>query len=167
MPAVGAPRSFENKFTFSIEIDGVAHAGFNKCGPIKVTVDKVEHREGGSLIPNKSPGLVNWDDVTLERGAVAADSDLYEWIEQVVDSAQGVATNTGEAAGLGLNDNEYKRNFDVVKRDWDGTIVGRVRVFGAWPVDYTFGEWDNDSSEKTIEMVTLTYDYAKRISGQV
>lgn len=164
MAAVGAPRSFENKFAFTVEVDGVTHAGFNKCSEISAEFDKVEHREGGSLIPNKSPGLLNWADVTLERGAVIADSDLYDWFEETGDSAQGVAINAGEASGLGLNDNDYKRNFDVVKRDRNGAELGRVRVFGAWITKYVFGEWDNDTSEKTIEMVTLAIDYAKRIS---
>lgn len=153
MPVVGAPRSFENKFTFTIEIDGVTHAGFNKCSAIEVEVDKVEYREGGSLIPSKTPGLVNFTDITLERGAVSDDSDLYDWFTDVVDAA----------ADSGLQDDAYKRNLTLVVRDRDGQVLKRWRIVNAWPTKFTGGEWDNSTSEKTVEMVTLTYDSFRRI----
>lgn len=154
MPAVGAPRSFENKFAFTIEIDNVAHAGFNKMSELSKEHEVVAYREGGSLIPHKSPGLVTYADVTLERGAVASDSDLYDWMETVSD----VAANEGAV------DDDYKRNLDVVVKDRDGTVIKRWRLYNAWPNKFVAGEWDNDASEKTIEMVTLSYDYFKRIA---
>lgn len=165
MPAVGAPRSFENKFAFTVEVDGVAHAGFNKCSAIKASIAVIEHNEGGSLIPNKSPGRVTWDNVTLERGAVAADSDLYDWFRQTVDSSRGLATNAAGASGVGDNDYDYKRTFDLVVRDRDGSILKRWRVVGAQVASYEAGDWDNDADEKTMEKLELAIDYAERILG--
>jgi hypothetical protein len=34
-------------------------------------VANVQYHEGGSLIPNKSPGRLTFSDVTLERGATS------------------------------------------------------------------------------------------------
>lgn len=153
MPVVGAPRSFENKFAFTVEIDGITHAGFNKCSELSVEVEKVEYREGGSLIPSKSPGLVNFTDITLERGAVADDSDLYTWFESTVDAA----------ANTGLVDDAYKRNLTLSVRDRDGSVIKRWRITNAWPQKFSAGEWDNTASEKTIEMVVLTYDSFRRL----
>ena len=153
MAVAGAPRSFEDKYKFTVEINGVAHAKFNKCSELSAELDKIEYREGGDLRPTvKDPGLLNFTDVTLERGAVAIDSDLYDWFEETVD----YATNTGAVGPT------FKRDFDIVARDRDGTELKRWRCTNAWPVKFTAGEWDNDASEKTVEMITLTYDGFKR-----
>src|SRR5512145_3080631 len=112
MTIVGNPRSFHKKFKFIIEIDGVASAGFQKCSELSVEVAKVEYYEGGSLIPNKSPGRLTFADVTLERGATS-DEDLFDWFADVADAS----------SGLGLIDPDYKRNLDIVQQDRDGQTL--------------------------------------------
>jgi hypothetical protein len=49
--------------------------GFQKASELSVEVANVQYFEGGSLIPNKSPGRLTFSDVTLERGATQ-DRDL-------------------------------------------------------------------------------------------
>ena len=56
MAVIGNPRSFHKKFKFIVEIDDIGHAGFQKCSELSVEVANVQYFEGGSLIPNKSPG---------------------------------------------------------------------------------------------------------------
>ncbi|MCA9528640.1 MAG: phage tail protein, partial [Myxococcales bacterium] len=56
MAVIGNPRSFHKKFKFIVEIDDIGHAGFQTCSELSVEVANVQHFEGGSLIPNKSPG---------------------------------------------------------------------------------------------------------------
>jgi phage tail-like protein len=143
----GTPRSFHKKFKFVIEIDNVAHAGFNKCSELEAEIGKIEYREGGSLIPDKSPGLVTVSDLTLERGA-ANDDDLYNWWLQVVDIQ----------ANAGLKDPQYKRNLDIVQLDRDGDELRRWGVTGAWPTKFTAGDWDNDAEENVIEKMIVTID---------
>ncbi len=70
--------------------------------------------EGGSLIPNKSPGRLTFSDVTLERGATE-DRDLFDWFQDVAITS----------SGLGLTDVNYKRNLDVVQQDRDGVTLRR------------------------------------------
>ncbi len=99
MSIIGNPRSFHKRFKFVVEIDSVKHAGFQKCSELSVEIANVQYYEGGSLIPNKSPGRMTFPDVTLERGATQ-DRDLFDWFQQVANLA----------SGLGLNDIDYKRN---------------------------------------------------------
>jgi phage tail-like protein len=148
MPVIGNPRTFHKKFKFIVEIDGVASAGFQKCSELSVEVANVQYYEGGSLIPNKSPGRLTFADVTLERGATS-DKDLFDWLTQVADAA----------ANAGLNEPEFKRNLDIVQQDRDGSTLRRWSLTGAWPVKFVAGDWDNEADENVIESVTLTYDF--------
>ncbi|MDC0714244.1 phage tail protein [Stigmatella sp. ncwal1] len=148
MTVIGSPRSFHKRFKFVVEIDSVASAGFQKCSELSVEVANVQYFEGGSLIPNKSPGRLTFSDVTLERGATQ-DHELFDWFQDVVHTA----------SGLGLPDSLYKRNLDIVQQDRDGTTLRRWSLARAWPVKFVAGEWDNESDENVIESVTLTYDF--------
>jgi phage tail-like protein len=148
MPIIGNPRSFHKRFKFVVEIDSVKHAGFQKCSELSVEIANVQYYEGGSLIPNKSPGRMTFPDVTLERGATQ-DRDLFDWFQQVANLA----------SGLGLNDIDYKRNFDIVQQDRDGSTLRRWSITNAWPVKFVAGEWDNEADENVIESVTLSFDY--------
>ncbi len=154
MPILGSPRRFHAKHRFLVEIDsGVAWAGFAKCSELSVEAAKVEYFEGGSLIPNKSPGRLTFSDVTLERGATQ-DHDLFDWFQDVAVTS----------SGLGLVDPFYKRNLDIVQQDRDGTTLRRWSLAQAWPTKFVAGEWDNDSDENVIESVTLTYDYFELVA---
>lgn len=152
MPITGAPRIFEDRFSFIVEIDGIASAAFQTCSELSAEIDKVEYREGGRKQPFKSPGLVNFTDVTLERGAVAEDSDLYDWFEECASIVE-------EA---GVIETAFRRNFDIVVKDRDGTPLKRWRCVDAWVMKFVAGDWDNNASEKTIESVTLTFDSFER-----
>lgn len=152
MPETGAPRVFEDKFDFIIEIDGVAHVGFAKCSELAYEIEKTSYREGGRKQPFKSPGLVNYDDITIERAAVASDSDLYDWAEEC-------AAIVREG---GVIEPGFRRTFDIVALDRNGTPLKRWRCESAWVTKFVGGEWDNDASEKTMEKVTICFDRFQR-----
>ena len=142
MAIIGQPRSFHKRFKFLCEADGLGHSGFQKCSELSVEVASVQYFEGGSLIPNKSPGRLTFSDVTLERGATQ-DHELFVHM----------------SSGLGLPAILYKRHLDIVQQDRDGTTLRRWSLAHAWPVKFVAGEWDNESDENVIESVTLTYDF--------
>lgn len=148
MPVIGNPRVFQKKFAFVVEIEGVSSAKFTKCGPIEMEIAKVEQWEGGSLIPDKSPGRVTVTDVTLERGVANGDSDLYQWWLDVVRIS----------ANSGLTGAAYKRPVDILNLDRDGTLLRRWLLNNAWPMKLNAGDWDNEADENVIESLTLTYD---------
>ena len=154
MAVVGQPRIIEDKHLFEIRIKGVTHAGFQKCSEISWEFDTIVYREGSSLIASaKDPGLLNFDPVTLERGAVSADSDLYDWSKEVANAA----TNTG------LENPKFKRTVDLVIKNRAGGREVIWRLYNAWPKRTSIGDRDNEASEKVIASTVLEYDYAKRI----
>lgn len=146
MTILGTPRIFHKKWKFVIEIGGVRFAGFRTCGEIAINVAKIEHSEGGALIPDKSPGRVTVPDVELTRGATD-DNDLYDWMQEVV------------GADSLLDEPLFKRTLDVVQLNRRGIPLKRWTLVNAWPIAFTGGDWDNEADENTIEKVTLAYDY--------
>lgn len=154
MATIGTVRSFHKKFKFVVEIDGIAAnvtgggTGFQKCSELSVEVAKVEYSEGGSLIPDKSPGRLTYSDVTLERGSTNS-QEMYDWFKSVADGASNV----------GLLDAQYKRQVDIVQQDRDGSTLRRWRLYNAWPMKFVAGDWDNEADENVIEQVVLTYDF--------
>lgn len=159
MPVIGNPRTFHKKFKFVVEIDGIVSAGFRTASELSVEVAKVEYYEGGSLIPDKSPGRLSFTDVTLERGATT-DRDLFDWMEQVADAAAAAGPpREGVGSGSGLVEPAFKRMLDIVQLERDGSTLRRWRLHGAWPQKFVAGDWDNEADENVIESVTLTYDF--------
>lgn len=149
---VGSPRTFNKKFSFLFSIDGFNWAGFSKCSEFKTTVAEIKHYEGGTLLAQKSAGRAEFAPITLERGAVTGDVDMYLWMSEVISGP----TN------LGLKEIAYKRTGDLVQLDRDGEILKRYSVFGAFPTEFVAGEWDNGADENVIEKLVLAYDYFVR-----
>ena len=147
MPVLGTPKSFAQKFAFSIEIDGLVAASFSSCSELSVEAAKVEHWEGGRLIPYKTPGRLTFADITLERGSTR-DRAFYDWMNQVADAA----------SGLGLPTPLFKKNLDIVSLDRDGSTLRRWSLYNAWPTKLVAGAWDNASDDVVIESIILTYD---------
>jgi phage tail-like protein len=145
---LGNPRTFHKRFKFVVEIDGFASAGFQKCSELSVEVANVQYHEGGSLIPNKSPGRLSFSDVTLQRGATN-DLDMFRWFSEVAQTA----------SGLGQVEPAFKRNLDIVQQERDGSTLQRWQLTNAWPTKFVAGEWDNESDENVIQSLTLTYDF--------
>lgn len=139
------------KAKFVVEIDGIAYAGFMKCSELSVETAKLERWEGGAPIPIKMPGRQTFPDITLERGA-SDDEDLFNWFESVSDTVTG-------RASIGVS---FKRDLDIVQYNFDGSVGLRYSLFGAWPMKYVAGDWDNSADEYVIEKVTLCFDYWKR-----
>lgn len=149
MAVLGEARKIHSRFKFVIEIDGVASAGFQSCTEISAEFQTQEYFEGGAMIPSKQPTRLAFTDVTLERGAVSGDTDLYDWFLETAEAA----------ANAGLPSPEYKRNLDIVQLDRDNAELRRWSLFGAWVKKFLAGEFDNTSDDPTIESVVLAYDY--------
>lgn len=152
MPSViGTNRSYHDKFKFILEISGFRYAGFSKCSELSAELATIEHHEGGVLIPNKSPGRLTYAPITLERGATD-DLDMFGWFQECANAAAGVG-------GIGLVDDQYKRNAEIIQLNRDDSVRRRWSIRRAWPKKFVAGDWDNGSDEKVIEQLVLEYDY--------
>ena len=123
-------------FKFSIEIDDVGHAGFQKCSELSVAVANIQYFEGGSLIRNKRPGRLTFAAVTLGRGATQ-DRDLLDWLQDVAITS----------SGLGLTVVNYKPNLDIVQQDRYRTTLRRWSLSRAWRVKIVAGDRVNEADE--------------------
>lgn len=162
--AIGKARSYHKKFKFVVEIDGFLFAGFQKCSAIEMEIAVVEQNEGGTLIPNKSPGRVKVTNVTLTRG-VTDDQDMFAWFKEVADLAGDAGGGAG-GRGSGKKEPDFKRHLDVVQLDRDGSELKRWSLSNAFPVKFNAGEWDNDADENTIESMELAYDVPDTVAVQ-
>lgn len=152
MGVVGQPRSYDKKFLFAVEIDGLEVAWFETCSSLEAEVGVVEQHEGGGInVADQSPGKVKFPAVTLGVGATD-NTELYDWWLQVVDAE----ADTGEP------DDDYKKQAAIVQKDRDGSEKRRFTLYKAWPSKYKAGEWDAKAEENVIEEITLTYLYFDR-----
>lgn len=155
MGVVGNPVKFHKKFSFVVEIEDVDLADFTKCSDLEAEIAKVEQWQGGTLIPDKSPGRVTISDITLERGVADGDSDLYSWWLDVVRVS----------ANQGLPTAGYKRPVGIITLDRDATILRRWPLDNCWPTKMVVGQWDNEADENQVESLTFTFDSFDLIEG--
>jgi phage tail-like protein len=81
------------QFNFLVDLGTGAtdgpQAGFQECGPIGMSVDVIEYRNGNDKENevHKLTGLSRVSDVTLKRGIIGS-LDLYNWLNQVRNGDQ-------------------------------------------------------------------------------
>jgi phage tail-like protein len=148
MAITGTVRTYDKRFRFTVQVDGFVSAAFSKVSGLKGKVNVTEHYEGGAILPNKSPARGSFENLTMDRGATA-NLDMYLWFKSCLNAP----------ADAGVVDEALKRHLDVVQRNRAGTIIKKWSVFGAFPTEFTAGEWDNNSDEVVIESLVLAYDY--------
>jgi len=155
MPTRAEPRNWYDKYAFTIKIDGVVRAAFQKCSELTANIEAIEYREGGSLIPEQSAGLVSFEDLTLERGE-SADEDLYNWFLKHYDPATGKGSAKTQ---------DYQRTMTIEQRDRNGNVVRAWLVTRAFQKQYSAGDWDNDANEHKIERVVLGHHGFEMVTG--
>lgn len=128
-----------DKFKFLVEIDGFAEAGFMKAGPMKASVEAVEYREGGSIFPEKDPGIGNVENLILEKGATDND-DMYNWFK---DIANGIVN---------------KKNISIVQQDRAGNEIERWNNYNVFPLSFQAGDHDASDSTKNIRSLELAIE---------
>ena len=131
-------RKFD-KFKFLVLIDGFTRAGFQKASGLKETAEITEYREGGSLYPDKDPGLINVDVLTLERG-VTDNEDLYNWWKSIREG------------------NDDRRNLAIIQQDRKGNELKRWNVPNCFPSSFQYADMDSTVSEKNIEIMEIAID---------
>jgi phage tail-like protein len=120
-----------------------AQAGFQECGPIGLSVDVIEYRNGnekGNEV-RKLTGLARVSDVTLKRGIIGS-LDLYTWLDQI---------RNGDQAGY--------RNVTIQLLNEDHTAVvltwklNRARI-----IKHVSGPLNALGCDVAMEELTLAYE---------
>ncbi len=149
---MGTPTNWDKKFSFVVEIDGVARGAFARCSEIAAEAANVAYREGGRLHAHNAPGTVTFPEFTLERGATD-DYDLYNWFRDTYDAA----------AGTGQVPPDLFRTLDIVQLDRAGDELKRFRCVKCYCRRWSAGDWDNDADEVRIETAVVVFDYFEQV----
>lgn len=149
----------------------ISRAGFNKIAPMpQASVKAMTYREN---IDNqrsiKVPGLVTFNDVTLSRGSVKRNRDLYDWF-RLVNEELALLNVANE---LSRDQNFIPRQSSNFRKDVIIEVLGRngepVKawyLFNAWPTSYTPGNsLDAQEEAKLVEELTLTYESFIELEG--
>ena len=156
----GKPVNFHTKHKFIVRIDGFERADFSQCSELSKELGIIEHREGGSLLATKIPGLMTIPNVTLSRGA-SKDLDFYLWFKDVSDTAAN-----GEPGLSSESTPTFSRTVEIVQLDRDGRELAVYRLIDAWPCKVSAGDWDNDAEEVQIEQLDLCVHTWERVAPQ-
>ena len=129
---------FKN-FSFLVEIDGIASAGFKSVSGLAAEVEVAEYREGADHSIRKLPARVRYPNVTLRRGLTTS-SDLWNWWKTVRDGAL------------------QRRTVVITLLDDSRQPVLRWTLLEAWPVKWELSELDASKNEVAIETLELAHE---------
>lgn len=152
MPVIGAPRIFDLKYRFRVEIDGIGSARYKSCSELTATLGEALLWQGGAMTPIKETTRLTFADITLERGA-SRDIDLWTWFKQGADAA----------ADRGLPSPATERHGSIVQYNRASVPVERHDFFRAKCKEYSGGDWDNDSDDFRMERVVLSIGFFERV----
>lgn len=143
------------RFTFALSIQGITLAHFQKVSGLKGEADVIEDRDGMSPpTVRKSPGLVKYDDVTLEQGETD-NQELYAWWQDTIN----VTSGAGKAQNA-----EFYRDVLIVELDRNGVEIGRYELRNAWVKGFETEDWDASSSENQVQRIVLAHEGFHRVS---
>lgn len=130
--------------------------GFNKVSGLSNEIEQAEYREGcDAATVQKLPGLMTYEDITLERG-LSFDSGLHNWMAEVV---KGDISHTALPDNIGVIDFRrtliIKLHLPYVKGE---NGARRWEAINAWPKKMDDGELDAQSSEVVIESIDIAHE---------
>jgi phage tail-like protein len=157
-----APRVYSadplRNYKFKVGINGgadgglfsIGSLGFQSVGGIGTTVEVIEYREGGdNETMKKIPGMVKYDNLTLERGKYIGEqgTDLLRWLNRVWNPLTDAHTNDFRATITIQLLSTYNNNAAC---EW--------KFYNAWPVSYKVGDLQTSNSELLIDSVEIAYE---------
>ena len=115
-------------FKFRVQWDGRHVAGVSRVSALLRRTEVVEHREGGDPSSRrKSPGLTEYDAITLERG-VTHDEDFEAWANKVWMYGAGLGSE------VSLKD--FRKDIRLELYNEAGQLVKAYVVHRCWPSEY-------------------------------
>ena len=133
-------------FRFTAAFEGLGTSSFKSVTGFSVNVDSSTYREGGStyLTARKLPGLVNYDDISLEKG-LYSNPLLYNFFNGFLEG------------------NSFKPvNAKIIIYDNAGQPTASWTVINAWPTSYRSGDLSAEDSSILVESLTLAHEGIRR-----
>lgn len=141
-------------FRYRLTVPGFKRSKFRFCSGLHSSTEQIKYREGGdNETARKSPGLTEYDNITLRRGViidnvtgtVTGDLDLYIWRMQVAS----VKT-------AGYNDYDFRRDPIITLVGRDGSDAANYQVYEAYPEEMRdFSDLDALGNEDLVEELVL------------
>lgn len=129
-------------FHFSVSWGG-EDIGFSEVGGLSIEINPIEYRDGlmtAGTLPLKRPGIRKSGNISLKRGLVSQNSDLYTWFN-----------NSG-------GPNVERRNLTIVLRNDEGEPVFIWGILQAWPIKCEGPGLKASGNEIAIESLELAHE---------
>jgi phage tail-like protein len=145
-------------FKFRIKWDGRYVAGISKISGLRRTTEVISHREGGDPgTSHKSPGLTQYEAVTLERG-ITHDAEFENWANAVWNR------NGGAGAEVGLGN--FRKDVILELYNEAGQLVLAYKVYRCWVSEYqVLPDLDANANAVAIEHLKLENEGWERDSS--
>ena len=135
-------------FKFRLKWDGRYIAGVSRVSALRRATEVVEHREGGDpSTSRKSPGLTQFDAITLERG-VTYDHEFEQWANKV--------WKLGAALGSEVALADFRKDVYLEFYNEAGQLALAYIIYRCWPSAYVaLPDLDANSNAVALEHIKL------------
>ena len=114
---------------------------FQTCTAPELTLESVEFKDNSMTYKRKFPGIPAVNDITLAKGVIKADTELWDWIVAAKDA------------------NEYRCEITISHTDKEGNDRYQYVLENAYPIRVKIdGDFDSNSSEISISEMDVTYE---------
>ena len=135
-------------FKFRLKWDGLYVAGVSHVSGLRRVTEVVEHREGGDpSTSRKSPGLTQYDPITIERG-VTYDHEFEKWADKV--------WRLGAALGGEVALADFRKDVILDFFNEAGQLALSYKIYRCWPSVYeALPSLDANAAGVAIERLVL------------
>lgn len=135
------------KFQFRVSISGGGYSfnriGFQKVGGLNAEYEETKYREGGdNLVERSLPGLMRFEEITLERGSIGDDLDFWNAFMQIAENKPNFRFN--------MTITLYDPVTNTPQKTWT--------VRRAWVRRYEQEELDATSNDVLIDRITIAHE---------
>jgi phage tail-like protein len=149
--ASGAPLRSDDVRLSSLQVAitfvGMPTAYFRSVSGLKIEIEVLEVREGGSNDVRKIPGRVKYTNLVLKQGFSGA-SELQKWAFRI-------------AAGQF----EHK-NATIVISDQKSQVIARYSLTNGFPTKWEGPDFDADSNEVALETIEIAHEGLRLVTDQ-
>ena len=141
-------------FRFRVKWDGRHVAGISKVSALTQTSQVVTHRDSGDPgVPRRSPGQMEFQAITLERG-VTHDAEFLQWANKVWDYTN--STHLPASADQMASLTDFRRDIVLELYNEAEQRVMAYNVYRCWSSEFTaLPEMDAAGNAVAIQMLRL------------